>query len=88
MRTIEEIKEFINDGCYHNNSWDDLVNGLSDEELELMRQYSIVYDILLIEDTIREDTIYKFMRLMACEYLIGDDISRAKNICDYISPDN
>lgn len=85
MRTIEEIKGFINDGCYHNNSWDDLVNGLSDEEVELMREYYLNSDIPFKNEYVMDkaNMICVFMRLMACEYLIDDDISRAKNICEY-----
>lgn len=91
MKRIEEIKGFINNGCYHSISWDDMVNGFSDEELELMREYYLNSDIpLVIFHSIKNECVMDkvnmicvFMRLMACEYLIDDDIPRARNICSY-----
>ena len=85
MRTIEEIRKFINDGCYHSINWDDMMNGLCDEEVELMRQYYLNSDIPFKNEYVMDkaNMIYVFMRLMACECFI-DDIPRAKNICDYI----
>lgn len=86
MRTIEEIKEFINGGCYYNISWDDMMNGLSDKEIGSMREYYLNSDIPFKNECIMEkgNMICIFMLLMACEYLIDDDILLAKNICDYI----
>ena len=87
---IDAIKDKISDMMYNDDGscyWDDIIEAFTDEEVEAMREYYLNSNIQMTNESAElcSDCIYAFMRLMAIEYIIEDDLGRTDNIIHWFN---
>ena len=89
---VDEIKDRISTmvskkGNGVSYSWEDVVEAFTGEEVEAMREYYYNSDIPFTTESVelKEDCIYAFMRLMAAEYIIDNDLGLAEDIIYWLN---
>ena len=68
-------------------SWEDVVEAFTEDEVEVMREYYYNSEIPFTTESVkrRADCIYAFMRLMAVEYTIDNDLGLAEDIIYWLN---